>query len=106
MTVNSKNLIKNLYPAFLSQYRESILDIARAHGMSHVRVFGSMVKNADTRNSDIDLLVEIDAKRSLLDIIDAKYQIEDLTHRQVDIVTEAALSPYIRQEVLQSAVRL
>ena len=65
-----------------------------------------MSRNADTHNSDIDLLVEIDPGRSLLDIIDAKYQIENLTHRQVDIVTEAALSPYIRQEVLRSAVRL
>ena len=65
-----------------------------------------MSRNADTHNSDIDLLVEIDPGRSLLDIIDAKYQIENLTHRQVDIVTEAALSPYIRQEVLRSAVKL
>ena len=65
-----------------------------------------MSRNADTHNSDIDLLVEIDPGRSLLDIIDAKYEIENLTHRQVDIVTEAALSPYIRQEVLRSAVKL
>lgn len=101
-----KNTVKNGCPAFLSQYREPILDIARAHGMTHVRVFGSMARNAETHNSDIDLLVEIDPRRSLLDIIDAKYEIENLTHRQVDIVTEAALSPYIRQEVLRSAVRL
>ena len=101
-----KNTSKNGYLAFLSQYRETILDIARAHGMSHVRVFGSMAKNAETHNSDIDLLVEIEPKRSLLDIIDAKYEIENLTHRQVDIVTEAALSPYILQEIFRSAVNL
>ncbi len=106
MTEHPKNTVKNRHPVFLNQYRELILDIARAHGMSHVRVFGSMAKNADTHNSDIDLLVKIDPKRSLLDIIDAKYEIENLTHRQVDIVTEAALSPYIRQEVLRSAVIL
>ena len=92
--------------AFLRQYRKPILDITQSHGMSDVRVFGSMAINADTVDSDIGLLVNIDPQKSLLDIIDAKYQIEDLTHRQVDIVTEAALSPYIRQEVLQSAVEL
>ena len=66
-----------------------------------------MARNAETHNSDIDLLVEIDPGRSLLDIIDAKYQIENLTHRQVDIVTEAAPiplyspgSPSIRREIM------
>ncbi len=91
---------------FLREYRNSILSIAQSHGMSHVRVFGSMARNVDTDDSDIDLLVKIDPQRSLLDIIDAKHQIEDLTNRRVDIVTEAALSPYMQTEVLQSAVEL
>jgi hypothetical protein len=91
---------------FLREYRDSILSIAASHGMSHVRVFGSMAQNAYTADSDIDLLVKIDPSRSLLDIIDAKYQMEDLTRRRVDIITEGALSPYLQDEILQSAVEL
>jgi predicted nucleotidyltransferase len=44
--------------------------------------------------------------RSLLDIIAIKHALEDITHRKVDIVTEKALSPYIRDKILQDAVAL
>jgi predicted nucleotidyltransferase len=47
------------------------------------------------RNSDIDVLVELDPGRSLLDIIAIKQDLEDLIGCDVDVVTEATISPYI-----------
>ena len=88
------------------KYRDNIFDVAKEYGLRNIRVFGSMAQNTAKPDSDIDLLVEIDADRSLLDVIQAKQKIEDITHRKVDIVTEKSLSPYIRQEVLDSAVVL
>jgi len=46
------------------------------------------------------------ADRSLLDIIAFKYALEDITNRKVDVVTEKALSPYLRDKILQDAVAI
>lgn len=53
--------------------------------------------------SDLDLLVQLDPGYSLLDIIAIKQDLEDLLGCEVDVVTEAAISPYIREQVLWEA---
>lgn len=90
----------------LKDKREEILRIARKHGARSVRVFGSVVRGEAKETSDLDLLVEMESGRSLLDIIAIKQDLEDLLGRDVDVVTEAAVSPYIREEVLKEAVNL
>jgi len=44
--------------------------------------------------------------RSLLDLVGLKQDLEDLVHRPVDVVTERALSPYLRDRVLSEAIPL
>ena len=95
------------YSALIKNRREEILAIAKAHGARRVRVFGSYyARGSELPPSDIDLLVELEPGRSLLDVIAIKQEIEDLVRKKVDVVTEAALSPYIREEVLREAVAL
>ncbi|MBI4497877.1 MAG: nucleotidyltransferase family protein [Chloroflexi bacterium] len=86
--------------------REDILRIAASHGARTVYVFGSLARGQARPDSDLDILVELDPGRSLLDIVAIKQDLEDLLGREVDVVTEAALSPYIREQVLKEAVRL
>lgn len=87
----------------LQVYRDDILLLATRHGASDVRVFGSRARGEARGNSDIDLLVKMDQGSSLLDLVALKHDIEDLLARPVDVVTEAALSPYIRDKVLTEA---
>ena len=90
----------------LKEKREEILQIAQKHGARNVRVFGSVAKGEARARSDVDLLVEMEPGRSLLDMIAIKQDLEDLLGRKVDVVTEAAVSPYIRESVLNGAIRL
>jgi hypothetical protein len=90
----------------LRQKREEVLKLAHQHGASRVRVFGSVAKGEDTEASDLDLLVEMEAERSLLDIVAIKQDLEDLLGCRVHVVTEAAVCPYLRERVLQEAVNL
>ena len=92
--------------ALLQDYREQILDLARRHGARNVRVFGSLARGEGGESSDLDLLVALEEGRSLLDLIGFKQDLEDLIHRSVDVVTERALSPYLRERVLSEAVPL
>ena len=48
----------------------------------------------------------MEAGRSLLDLVAIKQELEDLLGRQVHVVTEPSLSPYLRDDVLKEAVSL
>ena len=90
----------------IERHREKILELAARHGATEVRVFGSLARGEGTERSDLDLLVTLEEKRSLLDLVGLKQDIEELLHRSVDVVTEPALSPYIRDRVLAEATPL
>ena len=90
----------------IQSQRERILEIARQHGASHVRIFGSVSRGSETQASDIDLLVIMAPDRSLLDRIALIHELEDLLQNSVDVVNERALHPQIRDEVLTEAVEL
>jgi predicted nucleotidyltransferase len=90
----------------LEARREEILRIVGRHGGRNVRIFGSLARGEATLDSDVDILIDLEPDRSLLDIVAIKQDLEDLLERSVDVVTEAAVSPYIREQVLSEAVTL
>lgn len=90
----------------LQKYRTEILYLAMRHGARDVRVFGSLARGEDNEGSDLDLLVKLEEGRSLLDLVGLKQDLEDLLSRPVDVVTERALSSYLRERVLSEAAPL
>jgi predicted nucleotidyltransferase len=51
----------------LKEKREAILCICAKHGARNVRVFGSVARGEADEQSDIDLLVDMEPGRTLLD---------------------------------------
>ena len=90
----------------LSNKREEILRITTAHGATNLRVFGSVSRGEATDKSDLDLLINLEPGRTLLDIIAIKQDLEDLLGCSVEVVTENAVSPYIREQILKEAISL
>lgn len=90
-------------PIDLTQQSTEIRRLAAAHGVVHVRVFGSRARSEVDTASDLDLLVDLDPDLDLLDLIAFKLDVEDLLGCRVDVLTEAALSPYLRDGVLAEA---
>lgn len=86
--------------------REDIIRIAETYGAHNIRIFGSAGDKHPEAANDLDLLVEMESGRTLLDLIAIRQDIEDLLDYKVDVVTLAALSPYIRDNVLTKAVKL
>jgi len=84
----------------LEQQRDTIIDIASRHGARNVRVFGSVARGDDRPASDLDLLVDMEPDRSLLDLVGLAQDLEALLHRNVDVVTHASLHDAIREQVL------
>lgn len=90
----------------LDKNREKILRIAASYGARNLRVFGSVSRGEANLKSDIDILITLETGRSLLDIVALKQDLEDLLGCKVDVVTEDAVSPYIRDQILRDAVSL
>jgi predicted nucleotidyltransferase len=92
--------------ADLLERREEIPGVAAGHGARRVRVFGSVARDEETPESDLDLLVEFEPGRSLLDHIALAQDLKDLLGREVDVVTEGGLHGYIRDRICREAVPL
>jgi uncharacterized protein len=87
----------------LQAKRQDILRIAAKHGARNIRVFGSAARGDDRPGSDLDLLVEMESGRSLLDLVALGQELETLLHRKVDVVTDTSVHPAIRPHVLADA---
>ena len=86
--------------------REQILQLARRHGVTRVRVFGSMARGDAGPQSDVDLLVDVGAEPSPWFPGGLIAELEELLGRRVQVVTERGLDALLRDRVLQEAVPL
>ena len=90
----------------VKEKRDEILHIAARHGVSNIRLFGSVARGEAGASSDIDFLIEAGPDRTPWFPGGLIADLEDLLGCRVDIVTEKALHWYIRDRVLQEAVPL
>lgn len=86
--------------------RSQILEIAQRHGVTRVRVFGSMARGDAGPDSDVDLLVDVGPNPSPWFPGGLVADLEDLLGRQVQVITETGLDDLLRARVLQEAVPL
>lgn len=79
----------------------TLIDICRDNDVTMVGVFGSMARGEATNRSDVDLIVRFSTPKSLLGVIGLEQQLTAALGREVDLLTEAALSPYLRDNILR-----
>lgn len=90
----------------LRQHRRPLLDAARGRGVRRVRVFGSLARGEDVSASDVDLLVELEPRGTLLDIAAFRREAEEILGTPVDVATADMLKERIRAQVEAEAVPL
>lgn len=59
-----------------------------------------MARGEATNRSDIDLLVKFSKRKSLLALVKLERELTTILGRKVDLLTEAAISPYLRERVM------
>lgn len=90
----------------LARHRQEVLALAKEHGFSNVRVFGSTARGDDNDDSDIDLLVDRNPAPSMLELGRLEYAVASLLDLKVDLVPANALKPRIAGRVLGEAMAL
>ena len=92
--------------ALLTARRDEVLRIAARYGAHNVRVFGSVARGEEQEDSDIDLLIDLDPGRSLLDLAGLMLDLQELLGRRVDVGMARALKERYRDRILAEAVQL
>lgn len=86
---------------------KTVLQSNRSHlsllGTRHLAIFGSTARNEATKKSDIDILVDFDAKKGLFAFIGLKFYLEDILKCEVDLVSKRALHPALKKRILSEA---
>ena len=80
--------------------------LALAHGARSVEMFGSAARGEERPESDIDLLVELDRGRSLLDLIALGNDLEEAFGRRVDVVEKSAAKARVRESARRDGVKI
>ena len=75
----------------LHRQREQVIEIAARHGLSNLRVFGSVARGEEQADSDIDLLVDVGPGIGLFELGRCRAELEALLGARVDLVPAADL---------------
>lgn len=90
----------------LNEKRDDIRRIAAKHGAHNVRIFGSVVRGEAGPDSDVDFLIDVGPTTSSWFPAGLILDLEEILGCRVEVVTERALNPHIRDYVLREAVAL
>lgn len=90
----------------LAEHRAEVIDIAKAHRASRIRVFGSVAAGRDTEASDLDLLVTMPKSSGMLAVAELGEELAELLGVAVDIVPEHMVKPAALAGLRRAAVAL
>jgi len=85
--------------------REKIMEFCRTHHICKLSLFGSILRDDFSENSDVDILVEFEPGQRVgfLKLAGMELELAEIIGRRIDLRTPAELSRYFRQDVLASA---
>ena len=82
---------------------EGLAQVCRDSGIARLRIFGSAARGEDRPDSDVDLIADFDAPVGYFEVIRAEDRLAAFFGKRVDLLTEGAISPFIRDNVLADA---
>ena len=88
------------------RHREDLVAAAAAHGVSNLRVFGSVARGEDRADSDVDLLADFPPRLSLLGLGRLEADLEGILGTRVDLIPAADLKPGVRERVGSDLIAL
>ncbi len=80
---------------------DALIQVCRENDATMVGLFGSAARGEATAGSDIDLVVRFSKPKSLLELVGLERRLSARLNRKVDLLTQDAISPYLRETIMQ-----
>jgi predicted nucleotidyltransferase len=81
--------------------KKKILPILKRQGVLKAAIFGSAARGDMTKTSDIDILVKLGKNKSLLDLVELKFNLQDKLGRDVDVISYGGIHPLLKDIILK-----
>jgi predicted nucleotidyltransferase len=90
----------------LQEIKLTVAPILIRHDVKRAGLFGSVVRNETTSQSDVDILVEFNKPMSLLEFIGVKLELEEQLGSRVDLVEYKAIKPSLKDYIMHEHIRI
>ncbi len=75
----------------LKRLQEAALPILKKAGVTHSSFFGSVARGEEHADSDVDILIEFNGKKTLFDLVELQQALQEAMGRKVDLVTRRSV---------------
>ncbi len=82
---------------------EVLADVCRRNDIKRLRLFGSFSRGEAGDSSDVDLIADFSARKSLVDHVRIEREFAERLGRDVDLLTDRSLSPHLRKQITSEA---
>jgi uncharacterized protein len=83
-----------------------VIPTLRRRRVVRASIFGSVARGDERPGSDLDLLVEFEPGRTLLDLSGLRLDLQEELGRPVDVVTPQGLHPHLKDRILKERVEI
>lgn len=91
----------------IEEIKAKIVPVLKKNRVTKAGIFGSYSRGKQKKDSDIDIVVDIDDRNmSLLGFIKLIRILEEILKRKVDLVEYSAIKPRIKQKILDEEIRI
>ena len=92
--------MKGLSREKLEEIKDIIVKVLKKHNVKRAAIFGSIARGEATEESDIDIVIEFEGRKSLLDLVDLKLELQELLGKKVDVITYNSINPLLKEQIL------
>lgn len=90
----------------IEEIKTKINPILKKYGVKNAGIFGSVAREEDKSDSDIDIVVSIEKKIGIYEFITLKHELEDMLGKKVDLVSRGAVNKYIRPYIENDTISI
>jgi len=90
----------------LQNIEKGVIPILRKYGVVRSAIFGSIARGEGTEKSDLDILVEFQGEKSLLDLVSLQFALQDALNMKVDVVTYRSVHPLLKEKILEESIQI
>lgn len=86
--------------------QNKILPILKEYNIIKAGIFGSYARGDFKKKSDVDILIKLDDKYDLLELIGIKLKLERILNKKVDLVEYNTIRKELKKRILGEEVRI